>query len=136
MILKEHGIDHTIVVYGSTRIVEPAAALRKVEALQAAIAADPDNSELARQLAIARRILAKSSYYDLAREFGRLVSTAGRKADKPRMVIMTGGGPGIMEAANRGAFDVAAKSVGLNIDLPHEQYPNAYITPELCFRFR
>ena len=135
LILREQGIDHTIVVYGSTRILEHAAARRKVEALQAAIAAEPDNSALARRLAIAQRILAKSHYYEVAREFGRLVSNAGRNAGKPRVVIMTGGGPGIMEAANRGAFDAGAKSVGLNIDLPHAQYPNAYITPELCFRF-
>ena len=135
LILREEGIDHTIVVYGSTRILEHAAARRTVEALQAAIAAEPDNSAPARRLAIAQRILAKSHYYEVAREFGRLVSNAGRNAGKPRVVIMTGGGPGIMEAANRGAFDAGAKSVGLNIDLPHAQYPNAYITPELCFRF-
>jgi uncharacterized protein (TIGR00730 family) len=67
--------------------------------------------------------------------FGRYVSRSGKGPDDSRVVIMTGGGPGIMEAANRGAHDVGAKSVGLNIHLPHEQFPNPYITPELCFQF-
>ena len=135
IILSEEGIEHTIVVFGSTRIPEPAAARRQLAALRAAQAVGPDGAELARRVAVAERILAKSRYYDVAREFGRLVSNARARASKPRVVVMTGGGPGIMEAANRGAFDAGAKSVGLNIDLPHEQYPNPYISPELCFRF-
>jgi uncharacterized protein (TIGR00730 family) len=135
IMLSEEGIDHTIVVFGSTRIPEPAAARRQLETLRTAQAAGPSGVELARRVVVAERILAKSQYYDVAREFGRLVGDAGWHASKPRVVVMTGGGPGIMEAANRGAFDAGAKSVGLNIDLPHEQYPNPYISPELCFRF-
>ena len=135
MLLEQHGIQHTIVVFGSTRITEPDAAQRRVEGLQAELDADPSDVELQRRLAVARRILAKSHYYDVARDFGRLVSKAGTGLDGARLVVMTGGGPGMMEAANRGAFDVNAKSIGLNINLPHEQYPNPYITPELCFRF-
>ncbi len=132
--LQEHGIAHTIVVYGSTRIPEPRAARKHVEDLDAALAVTPDDKELQKRLAIAERILAKSKYYDVAREFGRLVG----EADGPygqRVVIMTGGGPGIMEAANRGAYDTGARSVGLNITLPHEQFPNPYITADLCFQF-
>lgn len=133
MLLEQHNIQHTIVVFGSTRIPEPAAAERREMALRAELDADPNNADLRRRLAVARRILAKSRYYDVARAFGSLVGKAG--SDGSRLVIMTGGGPGMMEAANRGAFEMGAKSIGLNINLPHEQYPNPYITPDLCFRF-
>jgi len=133
--LARHGIEHTIVVYGSTRIREPATARRRVDALRIALKTDPDNPQFRAQLAIAERILEKSPYYDVAREFGRLVANGGDGPQDSRVVVMTGGGPGFMEAANRGAFDLGAESVGLNIDLPHEQYPNPYITPDLCFRF-
>jgi uncharacterized protein (TIGR00730 family) len=133
LLLRQHEVQHTVVVFGSTRIQEPAAAQRRVEQLNAALAAEPTNASLQRRLAVAQRVLAKSHYYDVAREFGRLVGEASARGS--RVMLMTGGGPGLMEAANRGAFDVGAKSIGMNITLPHEQYPNPYITPDLCFRF-
>lgn len=135
LLLREHRIEHTIVVFGSTRICEPAAARRRVEALRTALSADIGNAELARRLPIAERILAKSRYYEVAQEFGRVVSEANQRLHRDHTVVMTGGGPGIMEAANRGAFDVGAKTIGLNVTLPHEQYPNPYVTTDLCFSF-
>ena len=133
-ILRKHAIKYTIVVFGGTRIVEPAVARARVAALQRELQERPDDTALQRQRAIAARVLAKSRYYDAAREFARLVSESQQRG-KSEYVIVTGGGPGIMEAANRGAHDAGAPSIGLNITLPTEQAPNSYITPELCFQF-
>jgi uncharacterized protein (TIGR00730 family) len=134
-VLEQEGIAHTIVVFGSTRIREPLSARRDVARLRAASDAAPGDAALRRRLAVAERIEAKSSYYEIAREFSRLVSTVWPAQRRERVLVMTGGGPGIMEAANRGAHDAGAKSIGLNITLPQEQYPNPYVTPGLCFRF-
>ncbi len=134
MILRHHQIRFTIVAFGGTRIIEPAVARGRVASLEAEFQSRPADPGLTRRLAVARRVLAKARYYDEAREFGRLVSES-RKRGETDYVIVTGGGPGIMEAANRGAFDVGEPSIGLNITLPMEQAPNSYITPELCFQF-
>ena len=134
LLLNRHGIKHTIVVFGSTRIVEPAAARRAVEECEQRLAAEPDNRDLQMRLHRAERVLAHSHFYDEARKFGRIVGHAGAR-EEGALVVLTGGGPGIMEAANRGAYDVGAETVGLNISLPHEQYPNPYLTPDLCFQF-
>ena len=98
--MREEGIDHTIVVFGSARTPKD------------------------------------TPYYNEARSFGQMVGKSGKNPEDCHLTLMTGGGPGIMEAANRGALEVGAKSIGLNIELPHEQFPNPYITPELCFQFR
>jgi uncharacterized protein (TIGR00730 family) len=136
LLLREHAVRHTIVVFGSTRFSEPAAAQHKVQQLEAALREDSQDVDLQRRLGVARRVLENSNYYTVAREFGRLVAESGKGPLDCSLVVMTGGGPGIMEAASRGAFEQGAKTVGLNIDLPHEQFPNPYIFPELCFRFR
>jgi uncharacterized protein (TIGR00730 family) len=135
-LLSEHDIRHTVVVFGGTRILEPQAARRRLDECSAAAAAAPGDARAQQQLALARRIADNSRYYDVARALGRLVGRSGANRGQGCTVIMTGGGPGIMEAANRGAHDVGALSVGLNITLPREQFPNPYVTPELALRFR
>jgi uncharacterized protein (TIGR00730 family) len=135
MALAAAGVKSTIVVFGGTQILEPAAAQRQLEEARGALQDNPKNAALKRLVAVAERIVAKSHYYDDAREFARLVSSTCQPGRECDYVVVTGGGPGIMEAANRGAFDVGGKSIGLNITLPREQIPNPYITPELCFRF-
>lgn len=133
--MREHNIEHTIVVFGSARILEPQHALEVQKDAQKALELEPDSLEIQSTLKKANKMLEKSIYYDEARAFGRLVGESGQGPHDTRVTIMTGGGPGIMEAANRGAEDVGALSIGLNIELPFEQKPNPYITPELDFYF-
>jgi len=126
--MREFGIEHTIGVFGSARILPQEVAKQKVDEL---IKNDINGIELKR----ATIALNNSYYYEDAREFGRLVGKSGKGVKDNRVMVMTGGGPGIMEATNRGAWEVGANSIGLNIKLPFEQHPNPYITPELCFLF-
>ncbi len=136
LIQQDEGIESTIVVFGSARLLEPKAAQAQLAQAQQAAAQSPHDSEKHRAVTIATNQLALSHYYDEAREFGRIVSSACQLDGRCEYVIVTGGGPGIMEAGNRGAADVGAKSMGLNVALPFEQAPNPYITPNLCFQFR
>ncbi len=126
LVQREQGVESTIVIFGSARIPSPDDARQGLAA--ARLGGDPA------AIARAQSLLAMSPYYDEARRFAGLVSERSRALTAP-IYVVTGGGPGIMEAGNRGAFEVGAKSIGLNIVLPHEQQPNPYITPELCFQF-
>ncbi len=126
MVQAAQGIESTIVIFGSARIPAPEIAAGTLEAARATgDAAAIKRAEMQVQM---------SSYYDEARRFAALVTRRSASLATP-IYVVTGGGPGIMEAGNRGAYEVGGKSIGLNIVLPHEQEPNAYITPELCFQF-
>jgi uncharacterized protein (TIGR00730 family) len=123
--LDEANIGSTFVMYGSARIPEPDRVPIVMEA-----AKTPE------QKAIAEKLAGNARYYDEARKLARLASKVGLDEDgKKQFVVCSGGGPSIMEAANRGARDVGADTIGLNIVLPHEQAPNAYVTPHLSLRF-
>ena len=136
MALREENVRSTIVVFGGSRIVEKDVAEARVKAAEAVAAAHPGDPTAARALDTARRLAASARYYDEARELSRIISSTCQKGGFFDFVVTTGGGPGGMEAANRGAWDVGAKSIGFNIMLPHEQVPNPYITPGLCFLFQ
>ncbi|MFW6171677.1 MAG: prepilin peptidase [Planctomycetota bacterium] len=133
--LKRQGIQSTIVVFGGTQVVEPAEAEKKLRAAREALKHAPHDPQRKRDVARLVRVAAKSHYYNMAREFACLVSSTCQLEGNCDYVIATGGGPGIMEAANRGACDASAKSIGLNITLPAEQVPNPYVTSSLCFQF-
>ena len=126
--LDAAGIHNTVVVYGGARFVAPDIATQLLDSARA--------SGDAQAIKLAERAMRTSHYYDAAREFGRLVATYSlRQPQEEKLFICTGGGPGVMEAANRGAHDVGVPSIGLNIALPHEQETNPYVTPQLAFKF-
>jgi hypothetical protein len=135
LLQQEQGIESTVVIFGSTRIPEPDAARQRLAAAEAALAAAPDDPERARLVAVARGIVAKSRYYVEAKRLAAMITEVSQRNGHRHFVVMTGAGPGIMEAANRGAYEAGGKSIGLSIALPLEERPNPYVTPELCFQF-
>ena len=126
LIQQAHGITSTVVIFGSARILPPPQAQERL-----AQARKQGDAQAVKRAEVA---LSMSRYYEEAQRFAALVTEHSRQHDAP-IIVATGGGPGIMEAGNRGAHEVGGKSLGLNIVLPHEQQPNPYITPELCFQF-
>jgi hypothetical protein len=113
LLMDEYGVDSTVVLFGGARIPRP------------------EHKDQARTQTLADL----SKYYDEAREFARLMTLRGMQEEGREYVVCTGGGPGVMEAGNRGAQDAGGVSIGLNIVLPHEQAPNEFVSPDLCFNF-
>jgi uncharacterized protein (TIGR00730 family) len=128
-------IESTIVVFGSARVVDPEVSKQQLKQVQQKLKQNPHSTSAKRAEKLLKNQLEKGKYYQESQRFSQIVSARCQKNRRRHFVIVTGGGPGIMEAANRGAQDAKAKSIGLNIVLPHEQSPNPYISPELCFQF-
>ncbi|TAL79353.1 MAG: TIGR00730 family Rossman fold protein [Burkholderiaceae bacterium] len=133
--LHHYRVDSTVVLFGSARMVSRAVALKELERAEQRARTQPEDEQMAQELRRARKRIEYSRYYEEARRFSSLISQRFQRDSPCHFVVVTGGGPGIMEAGNRGAYDVGAMSVGLNITLQREQEPNPYISPELCFHF-
>lgn len=134
--LRQEEVRSTIVVFGSARILAPDVAGKQVAELGIAIKEKPDDPQLRLKFGRAQKRQAYSRYYEEARQISAVISRRFQEEGRRDFVVVTGGGPGIMEAANRGACEVGARSIGFNITLPSEQAPNPFISPELCFQFR
>jgi len=135
LIQRDANINSTIVIFGSARIPAPDVAEQQFQEAETIARKHPEDETLQEKLRVAKSLMKKSNFYNEARKLGALISEASQQQEDLDYVIVTGGGPGIMEAANRGAHDVNAKNIGLNIYLPMEQGPNPYVTPELSFQF-
>ncbi len=133
LVQQDLGIESTVVMFGSARVSDTEASAQRVKKAEEQLAQDPENVELQLALAKQKSLANSTCYYQEARKLSRIISE--RYGNDLQYVVVTGGGPGIMEAANRGAHDVQAKSIGLSISLPMEEAPNPYITPELSFHF-
>lgn len=135
LLMQTNNIDSTVVIFGSARLLDEQTAAENLKKAEELARQSPNDPAMTALLEKARRAMTGSRYYEEARKLAALISKACQCEEKNTHVVITGGGPGIMEAANRGANEVGAKSIGLNIVLPYEQAPNEFITPELCFQF-
>ena len=135
LILEEQNIISTIIVFGGAKILEKSLVQNEIDEVKNALEKFPESIELKSKFKKLQNLISMSHYYESAKEFSKLASLNNQDEKCNSHVIVTGGGPGIMEAANRGAFEANCKSIGLNIQLPNEQFPNSFITPELCFKF-
>jgi uncharacterized protein (TIGR00730 family) len=134
-ILKEHDVVHTVAIYGSARLESAEAVARSAQQLERDRNANPQDPTLStrtKQLEVKRK---QARYYEEARRFASLVTSRSQCEDCPNLTIVTGGGPGIMEAGNLGAHEAGGDSIGMNIVLPHEQFPNPFVSPQFCFQF-
>lgn len=132
LIMDEQNVESTVAIFGSSRILEPRIAQKELDEIRAQKEKNPNDSSVSQKLKLVQRNLENSKFYEEARKLSQLIT---KNTSENKMLVITGGGPGIMEAANRGAVEVGGRSIGLNIVIPHEQEPNRYITPELCFQF-
>jgi uncharacterized protein (TIGR00730 family) len=135
LVLQENKIMNTVVVFGSARTPSPEMVDAEEAKLELQLKIAPRNPALLRQQKNLHFQRIQSRYYAEARRLGEIITERSRSEEGVKALVITGGGPGVMEAANRGALDAGGDSIGLNIVLPHEQYPNTYITPKFCFRF-
>ena len=133
--LDSLGVKSTVVVFGGTQVAPREEGEAMMAEAKSAIEKSPNDPNARRMTIRAERVLYKSKYYEECRDFAKLVTNHNKQSNDGEFIIKTGGGPGIMEAANRGAFEAGGKSMALNITLPFEQTPNSYITPGMCFQF-
>ena len=134
-VIEKENIISTVIVFGGVHISEEITSKRRLDDAEKLLSSNPKSKSLKINFERLKNLYSLSHYYSAARELSKIISLDSKTNNPHSHVIVTGGGPGIMEAANRGAFDAGCKSIGLNISLPNEQHPNSFITPELCFKF-
>jgi len=136
LVMQDHNIEATIIFFGSARIpCDIETAKDRLAEAEAELKANPKSLQAKKQVTISKNVLDNAQYMKQATKLARIISTEGKTNTGSNFYVLTGGGPGFMEAANRGAYDVNSRSVALNVILPHEQIPNKYVTPELTFQF-
>lgn len=135
LVLSEAGVESTVVVFGSARIMDSDQLKAHISELESELKKNPYDGKIKEKLRTAEKMKNSVRFYDIAREFAEIAASEEIRPGK-KLIVVTGGGPGIMEAANRGACEAGARNAGLTIAITHEQKPNPYITPELCFRFK
>ena len=134
-VIERENILSTVIVFGGVHISENITSKKRLDDAEKLLSSNPKSKFLKENIERLKNLHSLSHYYSKARELSKLISLDSKTNNPHSHVIVTGGGPGIMEAANRGAFDAGCKSIGLNISLPNEQHPNSFITPGLCFKF-